>query len=623
MAFAKRSSGKNGRIRAGRFTAPLFFLLALAISIAAAILLSRYVERANLRTLEPLLSEPRFDWLHVEPNGLQIELSGQAPGEIERLVALNAIRSAFKPNRINDKITVAPKSSIEPNAYTLRLLQSDGRVQIFGELPNGGSIERIIEAVENSGNASLVEDWSTRHEVEPNDRWDQTLQFGLHGIELVPDADLHLSDATAMIEGRLGSQEELDRVKSILDSVRPPFLSLTFNVTAPQPLRVPFLFDLLVVEGGARINACHVDSEVNRTRILAELAMHFESATGKCGLARGAPSPDWVDAVAGSVALLKNTNGGRIRIEGLNVFAALPEQDTTDEFSDQFNEDLIALRDRFTLHLVSSGDIERLVSGTDQDTVLEVDVSPERTIEILGGVNDDDAIRIVTSFAKAALAPNTLVNNLKADPTISAEVTGRALVGLEALSMLHAGKLTVSLESMKITGISELPDIRRRVSELLSSNLEDLHFEVNVDYDAYIVAEAPMMDPRLCASLATEVVDSQKITFEPGSANLSAAVDPTIRQLAIVLQNCTHARIEIAGHTDNQGREQMNLALSTKRARAVLDALLNEGVLTSNFVAVGYGESQPIADNGTESGREQNRRIEFRLLESGVTSIPQ
>ncbi len=146
---------------------------------------------------------------------------------------------------------------------------------------------------------------------------------------------------------------------------------------------------------------------------------------------------------------------------------------------------------------------------------------------------------------------------------------------------------------------------------------------MNVEYDAYISAESPIMDPRLCVSLATEIVESNKLTFDPGSTNLSAEVYPTIRQLAVVLENCTHARIEIGGHTDNQGREEMNLALSTRRARAVLDALLAEGVLTQNFVAVGYGESEPIADNGTEEGRDRNRRIEFRLRGSEMASIPQ
>ena len=72
--------------------------------------------------------------------------------------------------------------------------------------------------------------------------------------------------------------------------------------------------------------------------------------------------------------------------------------------------------------------------------------------------------------------------------------------------------------------------------------------------------------------------------------------------------------MEVAGHTDSLGREIMNKELSQARANAVVDALLARRVLTSNLVAVGYGEENPIADNGTEEGREANRRIEFSLL---------
>ena len=72
--------------------------------------------------------------------------------------------------------------------------------------------------------------------------------------------------------------------------------------------------------------------------------------------------------------------------------------------------------------------------------------------------------------------------------------------------------------------------------------------------------------------------------------------------------------MEIGGHTDSQGREEMNLQLSQSRADAVLNALLARRILTSNLTAKGYGEATPISDNGTEEGREANRRIEFKLI---------
>ena len=110
-----------------------------------------------------------------------------------------------------------------------------------------------------------------------------------------------------------------------------------------------------------------------------------------------------------------------------------------------------------------------------------------------------------------------------------------------------------------------------------------------------------------------------KITFAPGSANIEASARDTVDAIAAIMKDCSDVRMEIAGYTDSQGREEMNLSLSQNRAQAVLNALLTRRILTTNLTAQGYGEVDPIADNGSEAGREANRRIEFRLLDKTAT----
>ena len=123
-----------------------------------------------------------------------------------------------------------------------------------------------------------------------------------------------------------------------------------------------------------------------------------------------------------------------------------------------------------------------------------------------------------------------------------------------------------------------------------------------------------MLNPNECIAEIKRIVTSQKISFEPSSTTLDGASQETITALAEVFDSCLEAVIEIGGHTDSQGREIMNLNLSQSRADEVLIALRGARVKMKTLTSVGYGESQPIADNETEEGREANRRIDFRLV---------
>ena len=90
-----------------------------------------------------------------------------------------------------------------------------------------------------------------------------------------------------------------------------------------------------------------------------------------------------------------------------------------------------------------------------------------------------------------------------------------------------------------------------------------------------------------------------------------------INRLAGVIISCfdqTPLKVELSGHTDSQGFDADNLLLSIERVNTVRDALATRGVDLLRMLAVGYGETQPIADNETAEGRRANRRTEFEWL---------
>lgn len=102
------------------------------------------------------------------------------------------------------------------------------------------------------------------------------------------------------------------------------------------------------------------------------------------------------------------------------------------------------------------------------------------------------------------------------------------------------------------------------------------------------------------------------VEFEFDSARLTDASKRVLDEALKILQRHPDLEVEIAGHTDSTGSEDYNQGLSERRANAVMDYLVGKGANASNLIAKGYGESQPVADNGSKAGRSQNRRVEFR-----------
>ena len=103
------------------------------------------------------------------------------------------------------------------------------------------------------------------------------------------------------------------------------------------------------------------------------------------------------------------------------------------------------------------------------------------------------------------------------------------------------------------------------------------------------------------------------VTFLPGSATLTEDAKGVLETAAAALSGQKSLEVELGGHTDSQGKDAANLALSQKRADSVRQYLVGKGIDGGRMTAKGYGETQPIADNNTPAGRAENRRVEFKI----------
>ena len=104
------------------------------------------------------------------------------------------------------------------------------------------------------------------------------------------------------------------------------------------------------------------------------------------------------------------------------------------------------------------------------------------------------------------------------------------------------------------------------------------------------------------------------VTFDFGKSNLKPQFYPALDNVASTLAQYNQTIVEVSGHTDSVGSDAANQTLSVQRANSVGNYLIGKGLVRERFEIVGFGETQPVANNDTDSGRALNRRVEIRVL---------
>jgi outer membrane protein OmpA-like peptidoglycan-associated protein len=110
------------------------------------------------------------------------------------------------------------------------------------------------------------------------------------------------------------------------------------------------------------------------------------------------------------------------------------------------------------------------------------------------------------------------------------------------------------------------------------------------------------------------LVMPSNITFATESSTVKPDFEAVLKSVAVVLAEFDKTILEVTGHTDSTGSDAFNMQLSERRAQAVANVLQANEVAYARILTQGFGESRPIADNGTVEGRAQNRRVELVMI---------
>ncbi|MDA7425295.1 OmpA family protein [Thalassococcus lentus] len=513
-------------------------------------------------------------------------LTGVARSQADRDAALAEL--AETPNATAD-ITVIPEVSPYVTAGTFA---ADGEESLTGHAPDAQALQELGAA----GTAVALgvgapEDWGTavaaaRKAMQPLDRGSWELsdrQLVLRGVARTEDAADQSSAAVADLNG-FAIRNEIETIALI----------------------EPFVTGARREEGGAL-------AYTGFAPVGADLS-NWGDAAADLPTAEGAPE-DWNALTqAGSDALAALASGGwSVEGSSLRVTGIARSQDQLDAA----NAAIAGLGDAATL-----------------DAALE---PPRFAVTIGAGEGGKVDGLLPGGLGKADLAGAIGLADLAGDA--NATEFGDAQAALDAvgalkpwLGQLESAKIDVvegvaAIEAQVVPGAD--PDfvkaglLEAYPGAALSVGTAQKPADGTLRRNALTGAEEravagfwlPVVDfsPTIdsCPVQSDKALAQSQIQFVTGSANLSPRSLAAINRMASVIRPCILQGglvAELGGHTDSQGAEEANYALSLARAEAVRAALVSRGVPVRSISAVGYGETQPIADNETEEGRAMNRR---------------
>jgi OOP family OmpA-OmpF porin len=582
-----------------------------------------WIENSSATAVEKRLALEGFDWASVQTDGLKVVLEGEAASEALRFKALAAAGQIVEAARVIDNFTITDSRPPVAPKFSVEILRNGKSISLIGLVPTKADNANFKDRVARIAGDLPVADFLETADYPVPDAWSSVISYGLLALERLEHSKISIGETQVTIEAIGESDAQKSKLLEELTRRTPADITSKIGISAPRPVITPFTLRFRITADGASFDACSADSPEAAVQILAaaKAAGLAEEATCRQGL--GVPSPLWSKAATQAIAALAKLGGGSVTLSDADVTLTAPAgTDPTlfDTITSRLDGDLPEVFALNPILLVAPETPEDDAAIPEMVATL----SPEGQVQIRGPVISPRAQRTLQTFAYAVFGSEDVYLSTKLQDNLPEGWMVRSLASLAGLSKLNSGIATVSPNAIDITGLTGRRSAKTDIAQILIDRLGDgTEFELEVTYLEELDPLARMLNGAECVAEITDLASQNKIKFEPGSATLDGDSRDTVQAIAEVFERCLEAPIEIGGHTDSQGREEMNLNLSKGRAEAVLTALRGARVKLKSLTAEGYGETQPIADNGTEEGREANRRIEFRLVTPATLEAPE
>ena len=588
------------------------FLVAAVLCLMAARSAVSVIEESSRNSVRDTLDESGLTWTQVDADGLNVFLAGTAPSEATRFKALSIAGTVVDAARVIDQMLIEEKDKIAAPRFSMEILRHDNGVSLIGLVPVTMDRAEFVAEVVAAAGGEDVADFLESADYPAPASWVGATDYALRALKELDRAKISVDAERVTITAMTESRDEKTRIEAKLSRRVPEDVVLAIDISAPRPVITPFTLRFVIEDGTPRFDACSADTEEAAARIIAAAQAVGLEGEALCTVGLGVPTPTWGEAANQAISALGELGGGTVTFSDADISLRVPQGTPQDRFDDVVGTLEDALPEVFALHAVLPPPPDADAPESPEFTAT---LSPEGLVQLRGRLSDGAEKRLIDSFAKARFTSDGVDMKARAADNLPDGWTFRVLAGLEALSYLSNGVLRVTPDDLQLSGSTGRPDAGSMISGLLSEKLgEGAKFSIDVEYKEALDPVASLPTPEECEGQIADILVDRKISFEPGSANIDISGAEIMDDIAEILLECGEITMEIGGHTDSQGREVMNQQLSQARAQTVLNELRMRRVLTASISALGYGESQPIADNGSETGREANRRIEFKVI---------
>ncbi len=598
-------------------------LLAGAAALAAAVghhAALRY-EALTLARVEAARASLGLDWLEVAADGTRLTLSGRAPDDLARALAIETVGEAAPAAEIEDRLDTAPPTPTRRPPPRLELHRDGASITLLGLLPEA---DAPMAGLRRALSARAPDLWVKDLTAGNAAPWPAARPLS-EGYPVAVEALLSITRARVVLEpdririaGLAASDARRRDITARLLSRAPGGQPLEIDLKVPPPVIAPFRVALARHGAeGLRLETCAARSAEEAAELTAMMRRAgLSDVAGGCLAGAGGPPGDWLRAVAAGLAAL-TASPGRSRFE-------ITYRSATLHVDGDLTAEALAAQERALRERLPAGFSARVIADPApaesapaaeprelRGPWIDVTAAPD-TLDLTGRVGSAASAAALEAVAAVRFPGRIVRGRLRSAGAAPPDAWMQAAqVALATLSELGEGRVRLTARRLLVDGTVPAPGLARTVHERLASALPEIAVETALTVDLPAVVRALPVSAERCAWLAGRALLERPLSFAPGSAVLEESAEAVLDRLADILATCPEAVLEIAGHTDSQGSAGFNLRLSQSRADAVRHALFARGLPRRRLATHGYGEARPKADNATKEGRALNRRIEI------------